>query len=92
MLSTIVYVIAGATAIVVFGIIIMIARWYKKVPQGQALVRTGGSKPKVVFKSGMFVIPIIHMVEKMDLTDKTEEIARLKEDGLICKDNMRADI
>lgn len=92
MLSTIGYVISGAFVIVTFGIIIMIARWYKKVPQGQALVRTGGSKPKVVFKSGMFVIPIIHMVEKMDLSVKTVEIARLKEDGLICKDNMRADI
>ncbi len=92
MLSTIGYVIIGAFVIVTFGIIIMIARWYKKVPQGQALVRTGGSKPKVVFKSGMFVIPIIHMVEKMDLSVKTVEIARLKEDGLICKDNMRADI
>lgn len=92
MLSTIGYVIIGAIVIVSFGIIIMIARWYKKVPQGQALVRTGGSTPKVVFKSGMFVIPIIHMVEKMDLSVKTVEIARLKEDGLICKDNMRADI
>lgn len=92
MLSSIGYVIIGAIVIVIFGIFIMIARWYKKVPQGQALVRTGGSKPQVAFKSGMFVIPIIHMVEKMDLSVKTVEIARLKEDGLICKDNMRADI
>ncbi|MBX2871709.1 MAG: flotillin family protein [Saprospiraceae bacterium] len=92
MLSSIGYVIIGAIVIVIFGIFIMIARWYKKVPQGQALIRTGGSKPVVAFKSGMFVVPIIHMVEKMDLSVKTVEIARLKEDGLICQDNMRADI
>lgn len=86
------YVILGVIAVVFLGIIAMFASWYKKVPQGQALVRTGSGGSKVEFDKGMFVVPILHMVELMDLSVKTIEIARLKEDGLICKDNMRADI
>ncbi len=79
-------------AVIAIGLLAAIFSWYKKVPQGQALVRTGSGGTKVVFDKGMFVIPVLHMVEKMDLSVKTIEIARLSKDGLICKDNIRADI
>lgn len=79
-------------AVVALGFLAAIFSWYKKVPQGQALVRTGSGGTKVVFDKGMFVIPVLHMVERMDLSVKTIEIARLSKDGLICKDNIRADI
>ncbi len=92
MLSNVGIVIAIIIAVVILGLLAMFASWYKKVPQGQALVRTGQGGTKVAFESGMMVVPILHIVEQMDLSVKTVEIARLKEDGLICKDNMRADI
>ena len=38
------------------------------------------------------VIPILHIVESMDISVKRIEIDRSGEDGLICKDNIRADI
>lgn len=79
-------------ALVIVGILVLLATWYKKVPQGQALVRTGSGGTKVAFDRGMTVIPVLHMVERMDLSVKTIEIARMKYDGLICKDNLRADI
>ena len=79
-------------AILIMGFLAALFSWYKKVPQGQALVRTGSGGTKVVFDKGMFVIPVLHMVERMDLSVKTIEIARLSKDGLICKDNIRADI
>ena len=79
-------------AVLVLIIPIALATWYKKIPQGKALVRTGVGGTKVSFDSGLLVVPVIHMVELMDLSVKTIEIARLKQDGLICKDNMRADI
>ena len=84
--------IAIGAIILIFGILALIASFYKKVAQGQALVRTGAGGTKVAFDSGMLVIPVAHMVEIMDLSVKTIEIARLKGEGLICKDNMRADI
>ncbi len=68
------------------------AMWYKKVPQGMAMVRTGKGGTHVEYDKGMHVVPVLHMMEMMDLSVKTIEIARLKEDGLICMDNIRADI
>ena len=70
---------------------IAIASWYKKVVQGQALVRTGVGNTKISF-NGLMVIPVIHRVETMDISVKKIEINRMREDGLICKDNLRADI
>ena len=48
-------------------------------------------KTRVSF-SGIFVIPVIHKLERMDISLKTIVISRLAGDGLICQDNMRADI
>jgi len=77
--------------LVILGVLILVSRFYKKVAQGQALVKTGVGGTKISF-NGMIVIPIIHKLEIMDISLKTIEIARLEKDGLICKDNVRADI
>ncbi len=86
------FVIAGFIVLFIFFMVSAMVRWYKKVSQGMAMVRTGSGGTKVEYDKGMFVIPVLHMVEMMDLSVKTIEIARLKEDGLICQDNIRADI
>ncbi|WP_299123916.1 flotillin family protein [uncultured Tenacibaculum sp.] len=72
--------------------IAVIAMFYKKIPQGEALVKTGFGGTAVAFDKGMYVIPVLHKVEVMDISVKKIEIERLGDDGLICKDNMRADI
>lgn len=93
MLSTLgILLIIAVPALILLILVVVLASWYKKIPQGQALVRTGSGGTRVAFDRGMLVIPVLHMVESMDLSVKTIEIARLKEDGLLCKDNMRADI
>ncbi|WP_155210731.1 flotillin family protein [Fulvivirga aurantia] len=86
---TIVLIVFGAVFFI--GIISMFIKMYRKAVQGEALVRTGVGDAKVNF-SGMFVIPVLHKLEIMDITLKTLNISRLGKDGLICKDNMRADI
>jgi len=92
MLSPVILIVFGILLLIFLGGAAAAISWYKKVPQGQALIRTGSGGTNVVFDKGMFVIPVLHMVEQMDLSVKTIEIARLNKDGLICKDNMRADI
>lgn len=92
MVNAVGIIILVVVVVFVIGLLAAFMTWYKKVPQGQALVRTGSGGTKVVFDKGMFVIPVLHMVENMDLSVKTIEIARQHKDGLICKDNMRADI
>lgn len=80
-----------ALVIIAVGFIILVIKTYRKATQGQALVRTGQGGAKVSF-SGIFVIPILHQMEVMDITLKTVTIARQGKEGLICKDNLRADI
>ena len=70
----------------------VIALFYKKVPQGEALVRTGFKGTKVATDKGLYVVPVFHRVEIMDISVKKIQIERLGNDGLVCKDNMRADI
>ncbi|MCH5683088.1 hypothetical protein LWM68_01595 [Niabella sp. W65] len=64
---------------------------YKKVSQGKVLIRTGQGGVKVFFNAGL-VIPILHKQEVMDISVKKLDIERMGREGLICKDNMRADI
>jgi uncharacterized membrane protein YqiK len=91
MISTI--AIAGIVilAFFLFGILAIISKWYRKAEQGQALVRTGIGGTQVSF-SGMIVLPVFHQLEHMDISLKTVVIARQGKEGLICKDNLRADI
>jgi len=70
----------------------IIALFYKKVPQGEALVRTGFKGTKVATDKGLYVVPVFHKVEIMDISVKKIQIERLGDNGLLCKDNMRADI
>ncbi|MCB0638387.1 MAG: flotillin family protein [Lewinella sp.] len=86
------WIILGVSALIVFGLFIMVINWYRKVPQGKAIIATGFRGTRVAFENGLMVIPAIEMYETMDLSVKTIEIVRMKEDGLICKDNIRADI
>lgn len=83
--------IVGILAVILLGLIALVVKMYQKAIQGEALVRTGFGDTKVSF-SAMFVIPVIHKLEIMDITLKTIVISRLGSEGLVCKDNMRADI
>ncbi len=84
--------VAAVAAVILFGALIVFASMYRKVDQGRAMiVNTLRVEPKVTF-TGSLVIPVLHRVEKMDISLKTIEINRRGSDGLICKDNIRADI
>jgi flotillin len=82
----------GGVVFLLFIILYAFAAWYRKIPQGKAIVRTGVGGGKVAFNRGMYVIPILHKMEIMDISVKKLQIDRMETDGLICKDNIRADI
>ena len=83
---------AGVLAIFIFGAFFLFASFYKKVDQGNAMiVNTLRREPDVTF-TGRLVIPVIHRMEIMNISLKTIEIDRRGKDGLICMDNIRADI
>ena len=78
-------------ALLVLGIIAFIAKFTVKAEQGRALIVTGRGKTNVSFTT-TFVLPILYRLEIMDISLKRIEIERSGKDGLICKDNIRADI
>jgi uncharacterized membrane protein YqiK len=85
-------ILSAVIGVFVLGIMVFIARMWRQVEQGRALiVNKMGTEPKVTF-SGAVVLPIVNKAEVMDLSVKTIEIARKHKDGLICADNIRADI
>jgi uncharacterized membrane protein YqiK len=85
-------IIIGCIGVLLIGFLILATRFYRKVAQGQAFVRTGGPGGTRVSFAGMFSFPVIHYLETMDISVKRIEIYRHGTEGLICRDNMRADI
>jgi len=82
----------GIILIAILALAMIFSAFYKKVPQGYALiVNDMTSKPKVHFTGGL-VWPVIHKMEVMKISLITLEIDRRANDGLICQDNLRADI
>lgn len=82
----------GILALFVFGLFAVFAKFYHKVEQGHAMIVNNlRAEPEVTFTGGM-VYPIIHKMEMMEISIKTVVIKRTGNEGLICKDNIRADI
>ncbi len=80
-----------AFVIIVAGLLALFSLFYHKVEQSKVIIRNGVGGQVVCF-AGILVVPVIHRYEIMDISVKRVEIAREGKDGLICKDNLRADI
>jgi len=81
----------GGAVFFLLGLMALYAKLYRKVDQGKALIVNKMSEVQVFFTGGL-VIPVVHRHETMDISVKTIEISRMSKEGLICKDNIRADI
>ncbi|MBI2372776.1 MAG: hypothetical protein HYV07_02125 [Deltaproteobacteria bacterium] len=78
--------------LILLGVGAMVAKFFMKVEQGKALlINKLKDEPEVTFTGGL-VYPVIHRAEVMDISVKTITIDRRGKDGLICSDNIRADI
>ncbi|MGW7415684.1 flotillin family protein [Streptomyces sp. NPDC054863] len=85
-------VVLGAVVLLVaVGLLLVLTRLFRKVEQGKALIVSKMRKVDVTF-TGQVVLPVLHKAEVMDISVKTIDITRTGRDGLICKDNIRADI
>ncbi len=82
----------GVVVVVIVGLFALFKAFYIKVPQGTALIVNDlSSTPKVHF-TGALVYPVVYKKEFMKISLITLEVDRRGKDGLICQDNMRADI
>ncbi|MFJ8079262.1 flotillin family protein [Streptomyces sp. NPDC096205] len=80
-----------ACLLVIAAVLFAVARLFRKVEQGKALIVSKMRKVDVTF-TGQVVLPVLHKAEVMDISVKTIEITRAGKEGLICRDNIRADI
>ena len=80
-----------AIIVVIVGLLVWIISMYKKIIQGKVIVRTGAGGTKVFYNAGL-VVPVLHKMEIMDISVKKLDVERTGVNGLICKDNIRADI
>jgi len=81
----------GVALAVLLILLIAISRLFHKVEQGKALIVSKVRNVHVTF-TGAVVLPVLHKAETMDISVKTIQIERTGQEGLICQDNIRADI
>lgn len=89
--ASVIVVVLAAIVALLFAIGIFYASFFKKVKKGSAVLVTGIGGTRVAF-DGIMVYPILHRKEEIDISLKRIEIKRTANNGLICKDNIRADI
>lgn len=82
---------AGVLIAVTAVTLLVVSQLFRKVEQGKALIVSKLRKVDVTF-TGQVVLPVLHKAEVMDISVKAIEITRTGKDGLICRDNIRADI
>ena len=80
----------GIFAILVFIAVVFIV-CIRKIQPGKAGIIVGLGGMRVSF-DWMLRLPIFQTIEFVDISVKKLEIARKGKDGLVCKDNIRADI
>ncbi|MGW4207148.1 flotillin family protein [Lentzea sp. NPDC004789] len=90
-ISTGLVVLVAVIVVVLVLATITLSRLFKKCEQGKALIVSKMRKVDVTF-TGTVVLPVLHRCETMDISVKTIEIRRAGNEGLICRDNIRADI
>ena len=91
MLTNVSIVGAVGAVIIFLGLLAIAVRCMRKVEPGTVGVRTGIGGI-TVRDSWCVVLPLIHKYDIMDISVKRLEINRQGTDGLICQDNLRADI
>src|SRR4051812_20572685 len=90
-ISTGLGILIAVVVLIVLGAIFFVSRMFRKVEQGKALIVSKVRRVDVTF-TGAVVLPVLHKAETMDISVKTIEISRTGREGLICRDNIRADI
>ncbi|GAA3225752.1 flotillin family protein [Streptomyces sp. XM83C] len=88
---TVIGALAAVFLLLVAVVLFVVSKLFRKVEQGKALIVSKMRKVDVTF-TGQVVLPVLHKAEVMDISVKTIEITRAGKEGLICRDNIRADI
>ncbi|MCH2043628.1 MAG: hypothetical protein MK212_05760 [Saprospiraceae bacterium] len=92
MLGQILLIVGSLMFFILFFGLLLVARAHHKVKQGIAIVRTGVGGGKAAYNSGIFIIPVFHSFEEMDISMKYIDVACLGEEGIFTKDGFKANV
>ena len=84
------FLIGTGVVILLFGMVLL-TMCIRKIQPGRAGVKTGFGGVQVSF-AWMIRFPLLQSYHIVDISVKKIEISRKGRDGLVCKDNIRADI
>lgn len=91
MTGPIFYVTLIIGVIVFIALISAVINMLKKAKQGEALIRTGLGGTRVSFNA-ILVTPVIHHLERLDITMKTYEVSYRKDSALLTRDGRKLEI
>ena len=82
----------GVALLLVFTVLIVITRLYRKTAADEAFVRTGVGGRKCIIDGGAIVIPVVHEVIPVSLKTFKLDVDRTGGEALITADFLRADV
>lgn len=71
--------------ITVWLFVLLFLRPYKKPKSGTAIIRSGMGGIRVAYNEGIFVLPMLHEYDELDLSNKQLEYPFINEDALLSK-------
>lgn len=90
-MPVVVLAMAGTLLVVMLAVAWTVSRWIRTPVNGTALILKGARESRVSF-TRVLAIPAIHQVEVLDMAVHTIEVERRGREGLLCRDNIRADV
>jgi len=84
-------VVGGLVLVVLLVAVLVVARCYRRLDSGTALVIRGAWGSRVSFDD-VLVLPLVQRAETIDLTLKAVAVECRGKDGLTCHDSIRADV
>ncbi len=91
-ISRIVLVGFGGALLVLFSVLVIITKLYRKASADEAFVRTGVGGRKCIIDGGAIVIPVVHEVIPVSLKTFKLDVDRTGPEALITADFLRADV
>jgi len=82
---------AGALVLLLCGVWFL-QRFYAKATLSSALVRTGFGGQRVILSGGCLSLPIIHQIQRVNMSAVSIEVERTGKEALLTADQLRADI
>jgi flotillin len=85
-------VLGGVAILLIFGIMVVVTRLYRKAAADEAFVRTGVGGRQCIIDGGAIVVPVVHELIPVSLKTFKLDVDRTGPEALITADFLRADV